>query len=375
MSAHPPLFQRARLKLLEKAEVQGYLTTDDILEVAFPLQAALVKTLIRSLQREGIEIIESDTEPSPVTALEDEEQDIIELYLKETGQVPLLSAEEERELAIRIQNGRKAQAQIEQARGKRALSLKKRLAPIIEDGIQAREHLIKANMRLVVSIARRFTGSGLPLLDLIQEGNLGLIRATEKFDPNRGFRFSTYATWWIRQSIGRAIAMQGRTIRLPVHIHEQVRHIYRKMYELEQELGREPTLEEIAQASGMEVQKVRWLIKVSWLPLSLDTPLEEDENEDFVLSRVIPDQNSPSPLQSTYHSMLREKLREILDTLPPREAQILRLRFGLEGDKPCTLEELGRRFGLSRERVRQLESSALRRLRQPIHARMLKDFL
>ncbi len=375
MSTRPPLFQQARRKLLEKAEVQGYLTTDDILEAAFPLQAALLRTLILALHREGIEIIENETEPPTLNPLDDEEQDIIELYLKETSQVPLLTAEEERELAIRIQNGRKAQAKVEQARGKRALSLQKKLAPIIEDGIKAREHLIKANMRLVISIARRFLGSGLPLLDLIQEGNLGLIRATEKFDPNRGFRFSTYATWWIRQSIGRAIAMQGRTIRLPVHVHEQVRYIYRKIYELQQEFGREPTLEEISQACGIEVQKVRWLIKVSWLPLSLDTPLDEDENEDYALSRVIPDQNSPSPLQSTYHSMLREKLKEILETLPPREAQILRLRFGLEDGKPCTLEELGRRFGLSRERVRQLESSALRRLRQPINARLLKDFL
>ncbi|MFO3796314.1 MAG: RNA polymerase sigma factor RpoD/SigA, partial [Anaerolineales bacterium] len=256
-----------------------------------------------------------------------------------------------------------------------AISLQKRLAPIIEEGLRAREHLIKANMRLVVSIARRYQGSGLPLLDLIQEGNLGLMRAIEKYDPHRGFRFSTYATWWIRQSIGRAIATQGRTIRLPVHINDQVRNLYRIIYELEQKLGREPTFEEIAKASSLDVRKVRWLIKISWMPLSLDAPLKDDDEEENDLARYIEDQNAPSPMQSAYHSMLREKLEEILATLPAREAHILRLRFGLETGEPCTLEELGRRFGLSRERVRQLESSALRRLRHPLKAKALKDLL
>ncbi len=368
------LFQRAWRNLLEKAEVQGFLTTEDVLEAASPLQEALLEALLFALRQEGIEIVEN--EPATRAAPgQTEEQDAIELYLKELGEVPLLTPQEERELALRIERGRKAQAELHRARGKKAATLKEKLTPLIEDGLRAREHLIKANMRLVVSIARRYIGYGIPLLDLIQEGNLGLIRAIEKYDPHRGFRFSTYATWWIRQSIGRAIATQGRTIRLPVHVNDQIRHLYRAIYTLEQNLGRSPTVEEIAEASGLEPQKVRWLIKVSWIPLSLDMSLDGEDDEERDLMHVVEDQNAPSPLQSAYHSMLREKLEEALASLPAREAHILRLRFGLETGEPCTLEELGRRFGLSRERVRQLENSALRRLRQPLRAKILKEFL
>ncbi|MEJ5240851.1 MAG: sigma-70 family RNA polymerase sigma factor [Anaerolineales bacterium] len=368
------LFQRAWRNLLEKAEVQGFLTTEDVLEAASPLQEALLEALLFALRQEGIEIVEN--EPAARAAPgQTEEQDAIELYLKELGEVPLLTPQEEREIALRIERGRKAQAELHRARGKKAATLKEKLTPLIEDGLRAREHLIKANMRLVVSIARRYIGYGIPLLDLIQEGNLGLIRAIEKYDPHRGFRFSTYATWWIRQSIGRAIATQGRTIRLPVHVNDQIRHLYRAIYTLEQNLGRSPTVEEIAEASGLEPQKVRWLIKVSWIPLSLDMSLDGEDEEERDLMHVVEDQNAPSPLQSAYHSMLREKLEEALASLPAREAHILRLRFGLETGEPCTLEELGRRFGLSRERVRQLENSALRRLRQPLRAKILKEFL
>ncbi len=369
-----PRFQRAWRSLLEKAEVQGFLTTEDVLEAASPLQQALLEALLVALRQEGIEIVGSEPSLS-ATPAQTGDQDVVDLYLKELGKVPLLTAEEERELALRVERGRKAQAQIQNARGKKAIALKEKLAPLVEDGLQAREHLIKANMRLVVSIARRYIGYGIPLLDLIQEGNLGLIRAIEKYDPHRGFRFSTYATWWIRQSIGRAIATQGRTIRLPVHVNDQVRRLYRTIYKLEQHLGREPTAEEIAEASGLELQKVHWLIKVSWIPLSLDMPLDDEGDEEYNLIHVVEDQNALSPMQSAYHSMLREKLEEALASLPAREAHILRLRFGLETGEPCTLEELGRRFGLSRERVRQLESSALRRLRQPLRAKILKEFL
>lgn len=369
-----PRFQRAWRSLLEKAEVQGFLTTEDVLEAASPLQQALLEALLVALRQEGIEIVENEPTLSAASA-QTGDQDAVDLYLKELGKVPLLTAEEERELALSVERGRKAQAQIQNARGKKAIALKEKLAPLVEEGLQAREHLIKANMRLVVSIARRYIGYGIPLLDLIQEGNLGLMRAIERYDPHRGFRFSTYATWWIRQSIGRAIATQGRTIRLPVHINDQVRRLYRTIYQLEQQLGREPTAEEIAEASGLELQKVHWLIKVSWMPLSLDMPLDDEDDEEHNLIHVLEDQNAPSPMQSAYHSMLREKLEEALASLPAREAHILRLRFGLETGEPCTLEELGRRFGLSRERVRQLESSALRRLRHPLRAKILKEFL
>lgn len=369
-----PRFQRAWRSLLEKAEVQGFLTTEDILEAASSLQQALLEALLVALRQEGIEIVENESTLS-ATPVQTSDQEVVDLYLKELGKVPLLTAEEERELALCVERGRKAQAQIQHARGKKAIALKEKLAPLVEEGLQAREHLIKANMRLVVSIARRYIGYGIPLLDLIQEGNLGLIRAIEKYDPHRGFRLSTYATWWIRQSIGRAIATQGRTIRLPVHINDQVRRLYRTIYQLEQQLGREPTAEEIAEASGLALQKVHWLIKVSWMPLSLDMPLDDEDDEEHNLIQVIEDQNVPSPMQSAYHSMLREKLEEVLASLPAREAHILRLRFGLETGEPCTLEELGRRFGLSRERVRQLENSALRRLRHPLRAKILKEFL
>ncbi len=369
-----PRFQRAWRSLLEKAEVQGFLTTEDILEAASSLQQALLEALLVALRQEGIEIVENESTLS-ATPVQTSDQEVVDLYLKELGKVPLLTAEEERELALCVERGRKAQAQIQHARGKKAIALKEKLAPLVEEGLQAREHLIKANMRLVVSIARRYIGYGIPLLDLIQEGNLGLIRAIEKYDPHRGFRLSTYATWWIRQSIGRAIATQGRTIRLPVHINDQVRRLYRTIYQLEQQLGREPTAEEIAEASGLALQKVHWLIKVSWMPLSLDMPLDDEDDEEHNLIQVIEDQNAPSPMQSAYHSMLREKLEEVLASLPAREAHILRLRFGLETGEPCTLEELGRRFGLSRERVRQLENSALRRLRHPLRAKILKEFL
>lgn len=368
------LFQRAWRNLLEKAEIQGFLTTEDVLEAASPLQEALLEALLFALRQEGIEIVENEPAARAAPGQTDD-QDAIELYLKELGEVPLLTPQEERELALRIERGRKAQAELHRARGKKAATLKEKLTPLIEDGLRAREHLIKANMRLVVSIARRYIGYGIPLLDLIQEGNLGLIRAIEKYDPHRGFRFSTYATWWIRQSIGRAIATQGRTIRLPVHVNDQIRHLYRAIYTLEQNLGRSPTVEEIAEASSLEPQKVRWLIKVSWIPLSLDMSLDGEDEEERDLMHVVEDQNAPSPLQSAYHSMLREKLEEALASLPAREAHILRLRFGLETGEPCTLEELGRRFGLSRERVRQLENSALRRLRQPLRAKILKEFL
>ena len=216
-------------------------------------------------------------------------------------------------------------------------------------------------------------GHAIPFLDLIQEGNLGLMKAVEKYDVHRGFRFSTYATWWIRQSITRSISDQARTIRVPVHMTDRIRQIYKSTHELEQALGRVPKPEELAEKTGLDVKKVNWILKVSMLPLSLDSPI--GDNEDTDLGMLIEDENNPSPIQSAYQSLLKEKIEEVLGTLSPREARVLRLRFGLDNDKAYTLEEVGEKFGLTRERIRQIEGKALRRLRHPRRSRQLKDYL
>jgi RNA polymerase primary sigma factor len=216
-------------------------------------------------------------------------------------------------------------------------------------------------------------GRSVAFLDLIQEGNLGLMKAVEKYDYHRGFRFSTYATWWIRQTITRAIADQARTIRVPVHMIDRIRQMYKATHEMEQRLGRVPTVDELAEAVGLSVKKVQWIQKVSWLPLSLESPVGDEEDSE--LGMFIEDEFSPTPMQSAYQSMLKEKLEEVLSTLAPREARILRMRFGLDDGVPYTLEEVGQRFGLTRERIRQIEGKALRRLRHPRRARQLKDYL
>jgi RNA polymerase primary sigma factor len=248
------------------------------------------------------------------------------------------------------------------------------LEQYVVDGQAAREHLIKANTRLVVSIAKRYIGRGVPFLDLIQEGNLGLMKAVEKYEYQRGFRFSTYATWWIRQTITRAIADQGRTIRVPVHMVDRIRQLYKTTHEIEQKLGRIPSTEELADAIGLPSNKVDWMLRVSWLPLSLESPINEDE-DDAELGNFVEDQITPTPVQSAYSKLLSEKVEEVLESLPPREARILRLRFGLENGRTYTLEEVGQKFGLTRERIRQIESKALRRLRHPRRARQLKEYL
>jgi RNA polymerase primary sigma factor len=250
---------------------------------------------------------------------------------------------------------------------------KDRLFIVIERGEAARTHLIRANTRLVVSIAKRYLGQGVPFLDLIQEGNLGLIKAVEKFDYRRGHRFSTYATWWIRQAITRALADQGRVIRLPVHLSDRIRKVYQVAQQLEQDWGRQPTPEEIAQELSLPPQKVQWMLKVSQRPLSLEKPVGEEEDSE--LGSFIPDDDSPTPSDSAYHNLLQEKLDDILTSLTPREARILRLRFGLQDGRSYTLEEVGRKFGLTRERIRQIEHEALDRLRHPSRSRQLRDYI
>jgi RNA polymerase primary sigma factor len=290
------------------------------------------------------------------------------------SQVPLLNMEEEVSLAKRIEAGKSAHQEVDRLNGNGTPEKKQELLNQMEDGLLAREHLIKANTRLVVSVAKRYNGRGVPFLDLIQEGNLGLMKAVEKFEYQRGFRFSTYATWWIRQTITRAIADQGRTIRVPVHMVDRIRLLYKRTHELEQSLGRVPNVDELAESLEQPKSKVEWMLRVSWLPLSLESPINDDEDESE-LGNFIEDQISPTPIQSVYTKLLREKVEAVLDTLPCREARILRMRFGLENGRYYTLEEVGQKFGLTRERIRQIESKALRRLRHPRRSRQLKDYL
>jgi len=377
--------------LLEKADIQGYLTTEDLMEICPNVtdDRERFEAILMALRRRGVDILDHDESDPILDEVDDNitgelsppmdlsrisSDDTVGLYLKEMSRVPLLSSEEELELAQRIERGRAARKELSRSNGNTSPTRRIELENLINDGLAAREHLIKANTRLVVSIAKRYIGRGVPFLDLIQEGNLGLMKAVEKYEYQRGFRFSTYATWWIRQTITRSIADQGRTIRVPVHMVDRIRQLYRTTHEMEQKLGRAPTNDELAAAIGIKPNKVDWMLRVSWLPLSLESPINDDE-EDSELGMFVEDQVTPSPIQSTYSSLLREKVQEVLETLPPREARILRLRFGLENGRAYTLEEVGQKFGLTRERIRQIESKALRRLRHPRRARQLKDYL
>jgi RNA polymerase primary sigma factor len=271
--------------------------------------------------------------------------DPVRMYLKEIGKIPLLTPERESYLAEKISEGDKA----------------------------AKDELIEANLRLVVSIAKRHVGKGMYFLDLIQEGNLGLIKAVEKFDYSKGYKFSTYATWWIRQAITRAIADQARTIRIPVHMVETIHKVSRTMRQLLQEFGREPTTDEIAESLGMTADKVREIIKIAQDPVSLETPIGEEE--DSHLGDFVKDNDSPAPSDSASYSLLREQLCNILHTLTPREEEVIKLRFGLEDGRPRTLEEVGKKFEITRERIRQIEAKALRKLRHPSRSKALKDYL
>jgi RNA polymerase primary sigma factor len=297
--------------------------------------------------------------------------DTVALYLREMSRVPLLSTEEEVRLAKQIEAGREAEQKLKN--NGHDLDQSIRLQEDIFQGIDARDHLIRANTRLVVSIAKKYIGRGVPFLDLIQEGNLGLMKAVEKFEYQRGYRFSTYATWWIRQTITRAIADQGRTIRVPVHMSDRIRRLYRRAQEIEQERGERPTPEELAEEFDLEPRKVQWMMRVSWQPLSLERPVGEDEDSE--LSNFIEDEETPTPPDTTYQGMLRERLEEAMRGLSPREVRILRMRFGLQNGESYTLEEVGKKFGLTRERIRQIEGQALRRLRHPSRSRDLRDYL
>ncbi|MDD2921451.1 MAG: sigma-70 family RNA polymerase sigma factor [Anaerolineales bacterium] len=383
-------------RLIELGRQKSYVTLDDILHF-FPEAEQDVEQLeeaFSALLSAGIPFMEdtampepseddlvaveesAEVEPEPDLSLDDylaniDTDDTIGLYLKEVSRVPLLTAVEEVQLAKRIEAGRGAREEL--ARGGVSPKRRLELRQAIEDGWAGREHLITANSRLVISVAKKYMGRGVPFLDLIQEGNIGLIRATKKFDYRRGHKFSTYATWWIRQAVTRAIADQGRTIRVPVHMGDQINKLLRVQHQLTQRLGRDPSVDEIALALDVPPKKVENMIQVARRPLSLETPT--DDEEDSVLGDFIEDDEAPPPDETATYNLLREHLGEVLNGLPPREVRILQLRYGLLDGQAYTLEEVGRKMGVTRERVRQIEAQALSRLRHPSIRRKLRDYL
>lgn len=354
--------QRQKIKeLVERGKSQGSLTYREIMDAleGIELTPEQIDDIYEHLNQMGIEILPETVE---LEALEKEDgaldtdidlsvpdnvaiDDPVRMYLKEIGRVPLLTPEEEIELAKRMEQGDE----------------------------EAKRRLTEANLRLVVSIAKRYVGRGMLFLDLIQEGNLGLIKAVEKFDYRKGYKFSTYATWWIRQAITRAIADQARTIRIPVHMVETINKLIRVQRQLLQELGREPTPEEIAKEMDVPVERVREIMKIAQEPVSLETPIGEEE--DSHLGDFIEDEDAQAPAEAASFMLLREQLEEVLDSLTPREKRVLRLRFGLDDGRARTLEEVGQEFGVTRERIRQIEAKALRKLRHPSRSKKLKDYL
>jgi RNA polymerase primary sigma factor len=379
-------------ELMHKATVRGYLTTDDLL-ASFPEaedNMTQLEEIFIQLINQGIEVYadaeeaeeerrlkEQSSSEIPLPAIDPFDlsgiaaDDTISLYLKEMARVPLLAPAEEIMLAKSLEKGRNAQKKLRKNGHTEEEALK--LRRFIRDGNKARDHLIKANTRLVVSIAKKYMGQGVPFSDLIQEGNLGLMKAVEKFDYRRGYKFSTYATWWIRQAITRALADQGRTIRVPVHMSDRIRKLHQISRQLEQVWGRKPTPEELADNMDLDASKVRWMLRVSRHPVSLERPVGEEEDSE--LGNFIEDEDAPTPPDTAFHHLLQEKLEDVLSTLTPREARILRLRFGLQNGRSYTLEEVGKKFGLTRERIRQIEGQALRKLRHPRRSRQLRDYL
>jgi RNA polymerase primary sigma factor len=374
-------------QLLEMARAQGYLTYSDILE-AFPqpeLRIPDVDQLYAALQAEGIRVVETPAEMGGIQpSIEDEIfaelpdltdialDDPVRMYLQEIGQVPLLLAEQEVTLAKQMESGDRARARLQREEYQswhECFMLEQQL----ERGNEARQHLIQANLRLVVSIAKKYTSYGLTMMDLVQEGNIGLMRAVEKFDYTKGHKFSTYATWWIRQAITRAIADQSRTIRLPVHMGEAISQVKRTSHKLQQSMQREPTPEEIADAMGISANKVRRTLEASMHPLSLEMPVgQEGEGR---MGDFIEDERISTPADAAAASLLREQIEEVLQKLPERERKIIQLRYGLKDGRYRTLEEVGVEFGITRERIRQIEAVALRKLRHPHLGKKLRGYL
>lgn len=377
-TALSPQFQA----LLEQGRQQGYVTYDDILDLLPEAEDSLdqLEDLYMRLQDQGIQVFDAELsieeeeveEPSKIIDFSGvDEDDAVRLYMLEVGRVPLLSGDQEVELAQQMERGLAARKLL----GDRVHNMDRRiqLEAAVREGEAARRHLVQANARLVMSIAKKYLGQGVPFLDLVQEGNLGLMKAAEKFDYRRGFKFSTYATWWVRQSITRALADQGRTIRVPVHMNDRIRKVYRAAQDLEQEMGRQPTPEEIASVVDLPPHKVQRALKVSRRSLSLEKPVGEEGDSE--LGEFIEDEASPSPSESAAQRMLREQLEEMFMSLSPREARILEMRFGLRDGHSYTLKETGQKFGLTRERIRQIEQEALAKLRQPNRSSKLREYL
>ena len=388
------------MDLFARGKKRGRLDSSEMMEVLdeIELDSDQMEKIYDSLESLSIEIgseedllpeMPDDMDPplEEIVDLEEEElvdpntlvdsfaiDDPVRMYLKEIGKVPLLSPEEEIDLAQKMSDGNLAQEQLEDM-GEEGFSPEDlaRMKVLIKEGEKAKQKLAEANLRLVVSIAKRYVGRGMLFLDLIQEGNLGLIKAVEKFDFTKGFKFSTYATWWIRQAITRAIADQARTIRIPVHMVETINKVIRVSRQLLQELGHDPSPEEIADEMSMPVDKVREILKIAQEPVSLETPIGEEE--DSHLGDFIPDNGASEPSEAASFTLLKEQLVDVLSTLTPREEQVLKLRFGIEDGRTRTLEEVGKEFNVTRERIRQIEAKALRKLRHPSRSKKLKDFL
>ena len=374
-------------ELIEKGKKKGVLTFKEISDAFEDIEVTPeeIERLYDIFEKESIELVEDlDKELEEIEVSKEELEDLsvpegsniddhVKMYLKEIGKVNLLTPEEELSLAKRMADGEKAKEQLEEIGEDIDEDTKKQIDLLIADGEKAKKSLAEANLRLVVSIAKRYVGRGMLFLDLIQEGNLGLIKAVDKFDYTKGYKFSTYATWWIRQAITRAIADQARTIRIPVHMVETINKLVRVSRQLVQELGREPTPEELAKELNMPVDKVREISKISQEPVSLETPIGEEE--DSHLGDFIPDEDAPAPSEAASFVLLKEQLGAVLETLSEREAKVLRLRFGLDDGRARTLEEVGKEFDVTRERIRQIEAKALRKLRHPSRSKKLKDFL
>ncbi|NLF74761.1 MAG: sigma-70 family RNA polymerase sigma factor [Chloroflexi bacterium] len=392
-------------QLVAQGEAQGFVTYDDILTLMPALEhnVELLDELLDALSSVGIEVVpvlpaEPEHEEAPPEELEEEHEaaldpsalyedlikdegyqqaldtdDVVGLYLKEAGRVPLLTAEEEVSLAKRMEAGKMAAEQLRDFAGSLPADNRAELEWLVEDGRAAQEYLVRANSRLVISVAKKYVGRGVQFLDLIQEGNIGLIRAARKFEYRRGHKFSTYATWWIRQAVSRAVADQGRTIRVPVHMGDQINRLRRVSTQLTQELGREPNMDELAEAMETTPDKIANLIEISRRPISLETPIEEDTDSEY--GDFIEDKSSPEPAEVVTQNLLREHLAQVLARLPGREAHILQLRYGLLDGETHTLEEVGQQIGVTRERVRQLEAQALNRLRHSSAHQLLQDYL